>query len=484
MSTIFNNNQERSLPLSYRIYSLIAVFLITLMVVGTFFALAHTSKRVKADSSSFTFTAVGDYGQTSNTTAVLQKIGGAGQSFNLAIGDLNYDYPTVTAQQWATYALGNLGSNTFPFEFVSGDHDYKSGKGDLSALETLLPDRLGNISGTYGEQYYFDYPATNSLARFIMVSPVLFPTSKYNYNKGGAAYNWVKTQIEAAKNKGLWVIVGMAEGCIFISSPSDTGTCQDGDLLNLLVSEKVDLVLQAHLHYYAAGNQLALNSQCTSIPTDGSFNKNCVANSTKNMTQGQGTVIVNDGTAGRSLISINYSTDPKAGYFRTGAWDGSNVNKTYGYSQYTISASQISMNFIPVVGSYKDNFTISNGNPTPPPSPSASPSASPSMTPSASPSASPSVTPSSTPGTTIAQDDFQRANQSLWGKASDGINTWGADANNLTNFSIVNSTTGQVTGSGSGSTSYNAVLGASATDAEVVTTGSLSSFGTNTLGAN
>src|SRR5437879_1126502 len=108
MSTTLNNNRERSLPLSYRIYSLIAVFLIALMVAGTFFTLAHTSKGVKADSSSFTFTTTGDYGEGTNTPAVLKAIGSSGASFNLALGDLNYDYPTVTAQQWVTYAKQNL----------------------------------------------------------------------------------------------------------------------------------------------------------------------------------------------------------------------------------------------------------------------------------------------------------------------------------------------------------------------------------------
>jgi len=82
---------------------------------------------------------------------------------------------------------------------------------------------------------------------------------------------------------------------------------------------------------------------------------------------------------------------------------------------------------------------------------------------------SPSPTPGN--GTIIAQDTFQRANQQLWGTASDG-QQWGGDANALNAFSIINGQ-GQVA---NGNTTYSAVLGPSITDAQVLFTGMLSSF--------
>src|SRR5579884_2685839 len=72
MPTAIDNNRGRSLPLSYRIFSLVAVVLISLMVAGTFFALAHSSKKVKADNTSFGFSYTGDYDQTTDTTKNLQ----------------------------------------------------------------------------------------------------------------------------------------------------------------------------------------------------------------------------------------------------------------------------------------------------------------------------------------------------------------------------------------------------------------------------
>ena len=115
----------------------------------------------------------------------------------------------------------------------------------------------------------------------------------------------------------------------------------------------------------------------------------------------------------------------------------------------------------------------STSTPTPTTTLSPSPSSTSTMTPTATPSAS--------PGTTLAQDAFQRPNQSFWGTAADG-QIWGADANELNNFSIVNNM-GQITGSGSNGATYNAVLGPTASNAEVVVSGSISSFGTNTFGA-
>lgn len=114
--------------------------------------------------------------------------------------------------------------------------------------------------------------------------------------------------------------------------------------------------------------------------------------------------------------------------------------------------------------------------PTATPTATASVTTSPTTTPS--PSPSPTITPSPTPGTVIAQDTFTRANQSHWGTASDG-HIWGGDANSNAAFSIHNNV-GQIA---NGSGPYNAVLGPSVADSQVLFTGSLSSFSNNNLGA-
>ncbi|GAC1303040.1 MAG: hypothetical protein NVSMB27_42790 [Ktedonobacteraceae bacterium] len=89
------------------------------------------------------------------------------------------------------------------------------------------------------------------------------------------------------------------------------------------------------------------------------------------------------------------------------------------------------------------------------------------------------LTPPPSPGTILAQDTFQRPNQSLWGTASDG-QTWAGNANTLTNFSI-NNDTGVV--SGTKTSGYSAILGSKATDAEVLFSGSISAFNSTNLAA-
>ncbi len=141
---------------------------------------------------------------------------------------------------------------------------------------------------------------------------------------------------------------------------------------------------------------------------------------------------------------------------------------------------QIQSGVIATVTSFQ--ATAPGGSLTPTPSPTVM--ITPSPTVAVTPSPSPSVTvvsspsPSPTSGTSLAQDTFQRPNQAQWGIASDG-NTWSGDANTQSAFSISNNT-GQVS---NGNMSYSAVLGPSATNAEVLFSGSISSFSNTNLGA-
>src|SRR5207302_280863 len=114
---------------------------------------------------SFSFTAAGDYGQTSHTDANLNYIAKAGVNFNLAIGDLNYNPAHVTPDAYSTYLKSHLPAN-FPFEIVAGDHDTDS----IDNYAVGLPDHLGHLTGTYAKEYAFDYPANAPLARFILLS--------------------------------------------------------------------------------------------------------------------------------------------------------------------------------------------------------------------------------------------------------------------------------------------------------------------------
>src|SRR5258707_11714154 len=271
-------------------------FIITLILLLPLFIpnpLAPILQAAATGSPSFTFTAGGDIGGNSSSSTALDLIAQSGSQFHLAIGDLSYSEITP-ASKWCSYVQSRVGS-TFPFELLSGNHE-EGGEiqdGLIDDFVQCLPDRLGAV-GTYGKEYYFDYPASSPMARFIMTSPGLnfINGGSYTYAAGTAHYNWVSNTIDNARAAGIkWIIVGMHKVCITMGvMPCDIGT----DLFNLLVSKKVDLILQAQDHDYQRSKQLALNSTtCTAI-SPATYNSNCVVNdgSTGNYTQGAGPVVV------------------------------------------------------------------------------------------------------------------------------------------------------------------------------------------------
>src|SRR6266536_6067932 len=353
------------------------ILLIPLFVPNLLLKAATTGQYIRSQapsqSTSFSFTAGGDIGGNSNTSTALDLIAQSGSQFHLAIGDLSYSEITPESN-WCSYVKSRVGS-TFPFELLSGNHEdggeILTHDGLIDNFAQCLPDRLGAV-GTYGKEYSFDYPASSPIARFIMISPDLTFTNGglYSYAAGTDHYNWVASTIDNARAAGIkWVIVGMHKVCISIGMiPCDIGN----DLFNLLVSKKVDLILQGHDHDYQRSKQLALNgTTCTAIQAE-TYNSNCVVNdgSTGSYTQGQGPVVDIVGTVGEGLQTIN-PCDGDAGYFAN--WMGNNVNPTNGLTKFTISADQLtaSANFTgsTVPNNFTDSFTISSPTVTPTPTP-------------------------------------------------------------------------------------------------------------------
>jgi hypothetical protein len=450
MSIEINDSQKRSLNRPSWKVSLAISLLSLLAITSTLLVLVPPGKSARADTTSFSFTYTGDYDQTAQTTANLNYIANAsGASFNLGLGDLSYASTLTKAEAdaWSTYAKGKLPPN-FPFEIVDGRHD----SSQISTYETDLPNQIGNLSATcatqipctYGEQYYFDFPQNAPpLARFIMISPnQTIPGHTYNYNQGGADYNWVSNVIDAARAANIpWVIVGMHEFCFVIG----TASCTNQQLLDLLLNKHVDVILQAQKHNYQRSKQLALNPTTCPTLSATSYNSACVANTTNNLTQGAGSVIMVTGTGGASQLAINAS-DPKYGYFQSSMPTN---NVTWGVSQFTISATQLTEQFHGTSGgNFTDSFTITPGG------------------------AAPSPTATASGGTTIGQDSFQRPNQQFWGTASGG-QTWAGSANSNKVFSI-SSNTGLVTGTTTNN--YFAILGSGATDATTEFSGSISTL--------
>jgi hypothetical protein len=354
-----------------------------------------SSSSAAATTSTFSFGVTGDFGQTdSSTGAELNAVKSSGTNMMFGIGDLSYN-GLNSEPSWCSYVSSRVGS-TFPFELLAGNHESYPRDGYYKNYVDCLPDRLG-VTGSYGQEYYLDYPAAAPIVRFVMISPNLQYDSSsataWSYKAGTTHYTWTKNTIEDGKANGEWVVVGMHEYCTsMVNYPCVVGT----DIMNLILQERVDLLFQAHDHAYARTRQLALNpSGCTSFPPT-SYNAACVADpGATSYTRGKGTIVATVGTGGKNMNAED-PTVPQAPYFQT--YEGNNQNATWGFVKVDASPDQLSTQFIRGAGgSFTDAFTITGSLPSPSPSTTTT-SPSPSTT-TTSPSPSTTTT-SSSPSTT------------------------------------------------------------------------------------
>jgi chitodextrinase len=311
--------------------------------------------------SSVRITASGDFAATSNTAAVLNGIAAAAPDLHLALGDLSYG-ASGAEQAWCDFVTSRIGAG-FAFELISGNHESNGQNGDINDFSACLPNQLPGLVGTYGRQWYVDVPREEPVVRVVMISPALpFPDGMWDYQAGSARYAWTASAIDSARAAGVpWVIVAMHKPCLSMGQyPCDPGA----DLMNLLVSKRVDLVLSGHEHLYQRTKQLAHGPGCTAI-TPGAYTAACVADPDRALARGGGTVFATIGTGGIELREVNLS-DSEAAYHA--AWSGLNANPTWGSLTVTADGQQLSASFTRAAGgTFADNFTISQaaGNQSP-----------------------------------------------------------------------------------------------------------------------
>jgi hypothetical protein len=250
--------------------------------------------------------------------------------------------------EWCKLVKDRVGKK-HPFELVAGNHDDGSRDGDIREYAKCLPDRLGNINGDYGIEYYFDY---NKVARFIMISPDI-DNYGFSYTNGSKHLKWVVDRVNEARKSSIeWIVVGMHKNCI---TPGDKECEISDDLLNKLVELKVDLILQGHEHSYFRSKQLALNAESCPAIVINSFNESCISDSDNKLEKGEGTVIVISGAGGRRQRNVNFQ-DAEFNYFK--AVSGANSNESFGFSLFEISDSGLNASFVPAIGKFKDSFSI------------------------------------------------------------------------------------------------------------------------------
>lgn len=308
-----------------------------------------------AASSSFSFAAAGDWadswGTSGETSKVVLAVAASGSDFAVALGDLAYTDSASNAQSWC----GNFKSIYNNIVVVSGNHDSgESNYGPMDVYNQACPfSALGvsMIAGTivddhgtsYGYEYAFDYPASNPIARIILIVPSLDwsccgLSGSYSYDAGTPNYAWVASRIDEAKALGEWVIVGWHKNGLSSTHGFDIGA----DIWNLMFEKRVDLVMSGHDHVYERAYQLSCGNNDVS----------CIANNSPDTyTRGAGVEYVIQGTGGQGL----YSVAPDTVFVPAAQNDAE-----HGFIKYIVTSTTLSGQFVSVDGSFTDHFTISS----------------------------------------------------------------------------------------------------------------------------
>jgi calcineurin-like phosphoesterase family protein len=293
-----------------------------------------------AASDSFTFSAAGDYDIKDNFKKNVSTLGSKNDpDFALVLGD--FAYTPNKEKEWCSYWKQHV-KNVI---LITGNHD-SGGEGKGGVLATYAQHcqfPFKGLKGTYGQQYYFDYPTAKPTARFILISPGI-EGQEDQYRKNNKGYDFTNNAIDDARKQNIpWIIVGFHKNCI---TAGIDGVCEiEKDLQDLLVAKKVDLVLQGHDHSYQRSKQLS----CVS---EGKYRKECIVDSDSDLVKGAGTIIQIIGTGGRKLFSID-EQDKEYPYFAA-----TNGN-TLGTGMFTVSPTALSFRFENSDGEkFDDPFTI------------------------------------------------------------------------------------------------------------------------------
>lgn len=302
-------------------------------------------------AGTLTFTASGDIGSNPRSDATSDQVRQVGSELHLALGDLSYGAAGEEGA-WCD-SVKRLVGDRFPYELLAGNHESSGANGFIDEFAACLPNRIPGLVGVYARQYFLDVPAHDPIARLVMIAPgIEFPDAAGEYGVGSDGYAWTQEAIEGARAAGIpWVIVGMHKPCLSIG---DYGCDPGADLVDLLVSQHVDLVLTGHEHLYQRSVQLALLPGCDST-VPGAIDPACVADRDDELAKGAGTVFVTVGTGGTRLRNVN-AADPDAAYFA--AWEGANAEPSWGNLVVRLDAGTLDAEFLPAIGTFTDRFRI------------------------------------------------------------------------------------------------------------------------------
>lgn len=309
-----------------------------------------SSGRRRPDSTRFA--AVGDIGIKATARRLLEGVGRTDADFFLPLGDLSYA-GADSEEPWCRLVREAIDDST-PVQLVAGNHEDDTGRdGSVAEFAACLPDRMLS-EGSYPAQYLFQI---DRQVRVIVISPDLdIGGHHYFYGGGSDDELWLREAIAGARRIGTrWIIVAMHKPCISMGEyPCEI----HADLLNLLVGERVDLVLQAHDHTYQRTGQLALSPSCGAVPVQ-SFDRDCVVDDGKDARyrKDAGPVFVVAGSGTSNHYDLHPGDSDRL-YIAKAM--GANDRPTSGFLDVEVSDSRLWGQFVKTSGAadFSDRFEI------------------------------------------------------------------------------------------------------------------------------
>lgn len=341
-------------------FSVIIAFCAAAFVAGVLTASSYTSSIYSKVSPSnkpdlqirkneLIFSAVGDFDIGERFNQTLDNLANGKPQFVLALGD--FSYSKTSEKEWCNQVNAKVKA---PFQLVAGNHDIEP-LAKIEKFSACLPNRISNLVGSYPDSYYFDY---QKLARIIIISPdIEVGGHKAKFIKDDPDYNWLKDTISEAKKQNIsWIVVSMHKNCLTIGTKS----CEIGqDLSDLLISQKVDLILQGHEHAYMRSKQLVISDDCKTISPLNINPESCIK-SAKNgkFIKSKGSVLAIVGSGGAEERPINKNS-PSLNLFDS--YYGGGDEPVYGVLQIGLTSNRLEAKFIQnQTSEIKDSFTIAS----------------------------------------------------------------------------------------------------------------------------
>src|SRR4249920_3221454 len=246
--------------------------------------------------SDFNFGAAGDWGCNSNTGGTVSNIKNKSPERVLALGDYSY---VSTATCW----LNKISSIKSIMKIAIGNHEDTPGEGFSKYMNTF---------GLTKPYYSFNYQNVH----------VLVMSTDSNFKSGSAQYNFVKNDLQNAKNNAniKWIVVVLHKIMYTSKNTCSSSSCSNsGSTAQSLRStyhkifdqNNVDIVFQGHVHNYQRSFPVKYSGGSTPTIT---------STSSTNYNDPAGEIFVTVGTGGVNIHALSgkasfvkYQQDDKFG---------------------------------------------------------------------------------------------------------------------------------------------------------------------------